>query len=174
MEIIPKETPKIPRWLDILFYLSVGLLIFVFISYFLVLQSTKASQKAQEELDEKLASEDSRSAELKKEILQYQKKIKDFSSVIGGHPEALSAFELIEKLCHPKVWFNDFSLNIPEGKAALSGQAQNFQALGQQMIILRGDEKIKSVSLDGVTMENGGTVGFKISLSFDQSIFIFK
>ncbi|MCX6760612.1 MAG: hypothetical protein NTZ84_00690 [Candidatus Nealsonbacteria bacterium] len=174
MEIIPKEVPKIPPWLDILFYLSVGFLIFVFISYFLVIQSIKASQKNQEEIVASLASEVSKSSELKKEILTYQKKINDFSSVINGHPETLSVFDFIEKQCHPRVWFNDFGLNINEGKVILSGTAKSFQDLGQQMLIFRDEKMIKSASLDSVTMEKGGEVGFKVSLSFDPSIFIFK
>lgn len=174
MEIIPKETPKIPPWLDILFYLSAGLLIFVFISYFLVSQSIKAAGKAEQEIDAKLAAEVSRSAELKKEILTYQKKIKDFSGVISGHMENSNIFAFIEKQCHPRVWFSEFDLDTKEGVVTLSGETQSFQALGQQMIIFRDQEVVKSASLKGVTMDGGGQISFELSLSFDPSIFIFK
>lgn len=174
MEIIPKETPKIPPWLDILFYLSAGLLIFVFISYFLVSQSIKTSQKAMEQIDAELATEVSKSAALKSEILTYQKKINDFSGVINGHPEASNIFDLVERQCHPRVWFSDFDLDIKQGKFSLSGQAQNFQALGQQMLIFRDQDIITSASLDSIVMEKGGRIGFKVSLSLNPSIFAFK
>jgi hypothetical protein len=173
MEIIPKEAPKIPPWLDILFYLSAGLLIFVFISYFLVSQSIKASQKAQLEADVKLASEDLKSSKLKKEILTYQKKINDFSVVINGHLEASNAFGFIESKCHPSVWFSNFSLKTKTGNIELSGEAQNFQALGQQMIIFRDEPMITKSSLDSITMGKGGSIGFKVTLSLDPSVFIF-
>lgn len=174
MEIIPKETPKIPPWLDILFYLSAGLLIFVFISYFLVLQSIKASEKSQEEIQKKLDAETTKSAQLKTEILRYQKKINDFSSVIKGHLETSNIFGFMEKQCHPRVWFNDFSLNTREGKVAISGEAQSFQALGQQMIIFRNEKTIKSATLDSISMEKGGTIGFKVSIALDPSTLIFQ
>lgn len=174
MEIIPKEAPKIPPWLDILFYLSAGLLIFVFISYFLVSQSIKASQKAQLEADVKLASEDLKSSKLKKEILTYQKKINDFSVVINGHLETSNAFGFIESKCHPKVWFSSFSLNSKDGGIELSGEAQNFQALGQQMIIFRDEALITKSSLGSISMEKGGSIGFNVTLSLDPSVFIFK
>ena len=153
MEIIPKEAPKIPPWIDVLFYLSAGLLIFVFISYFLVSQSVKASQKAQLEADVKLASEDLKSSKLKTEILTYQKKINDFSVVINGHLESSNAFGFIESKCHPRVWFSNFSLNPKTGEIAITGEAQNFQALGQQMIIFRDEALITKSSLGSVMFE---------------------
>ena len=174
MEIIPKETPKVPPWLDILFYLSVGLLIFVFISYFLVIQAIKASQKTQGETEAKLASDASNNSELENEILTYQKKINHFSGVIKGQLETSNIFGLIEKQCHPSVWFNNFSFDARGGGVVLSGEAQDFQALGQQMLIFRGEEMIKNVNLASIQIKEGGKIGFNLSLSFDPSIFIFK
>lgn len=174
MEIIPKETPKIPPWIDILFYLSVGLLIFVFISYFLVLQSIKATESKQAEEQEKLDAETSKSAKLREEILTYQKKINDFSSVIKGHLEASNAFAFIEGQCHPKAWISDFSLNVAEGKIMISGQAQSFTVLGQQMLIFKEERTIKSANLDSISMEKGGVIGFNITLSLEPSVFVFK
>jgi hypothetical protein len=174
MEIIPKDTPKIPPWLDILFYLSVGLLIFVLISYFLVSQSIKASLKSQEELDAQLADSTSKSAKLKNEILTYQKKIKDFSGIIGEHAESSNIFSFIEKQCHPRVWFSGFEYNTKDIKVIVTGEAQSFQSLGQQMLIFRAEDMISSASLYKVSMEKGGKIGFEISISFAPSIIVFK
>jgi hypothetical protein len=174
MEIIPKEAPKIPAWLDILFYLSAGLLIFVFISYFLVSQSIKASQKTQSELTAQLEEQSSKSSELETEIKTYQKKIKDFSAVLSGHPENLGAFSLIEQQCHPRVWFSKFSLDAKVGKVALLGTAKSFQDLGQQMLIFRDEKMIKNAILESITIGQTGEIGFSASLLLDPSIFIFK
>ena len=174
MEIIPKEAQKIPRWLDVLFYLSVGLLIFVFISYFLLFQSIKASEATETDLDAKIAAEEAKSSPLRDEILTYQKKIKDFSVVINGHLEASNAFGFIESKCHPDVWFSNFSLKTEAGDIALSGEAQNFQALGQQMIIFRDEPMITKSNLGSITMGKGGSIGFSVTLSLDPSVFIFK
>jgi len=174
MEIIPKETPKIPPWLDVLFYLSAGLLIFVFISFFLISQSIKSSEKLSASLDEQINDENSKSAELKNEILVYQKKIQDFSSVINGHVDNLNLFSFIQKQCHPRVWFRNFSLDARGASVRVSGEAEGFQELGQQIIIFRDEPMIKSVNLGSVSMEKGGKVSFDLSLSFDPSIFIFK
>jgi len=174
MEIIPKEAQKIPRWLDVLFYLSVGLLIFVFISYFLLFQSIKASEATETDLDAKIAAEEAKSSPLRDEILTYQKKIKDFSSVINGHLESSNIYGYIEKLCHPQVWFSNFSFDVKGGKVGLSGEAQSFQVLGQQMIIFKNEKSITVANLESIAMNKEGNIDFKVSLTFDPSIFIFK
>jgi len=174
MEIIPKETPKIPPWIDILFYVSVGLLIFVFISIFLISQAMNAAEKTSLELDNKITSENSKSAALKKEILTYKKKINDFSGVINGHMETSNVFGFIESLCHPRVWFTNFDLGARDGAVRLTGEAQSFQDLGQQMIIFKKESLIKKTNLGSVSMQKGGRVGFEISLTLDPSVFVFK
>jgi Tfp pilus assembly protein PilN len=174
MEMIPKQTPKIPFWVDILFYLSVVLLIFTLISYFSLNHFLETSQKTLADLETTLSEEISEKAVLKNEILTYQKKIKDFSRLINAHLKTSNIFDFMEEQCHPEVWFNEFSLDTEAGKVLLAGEAQNFEALGQQMLILRDEKLIKSIDLGGVSLKKEGKINFNLSLSFDPSIFIFK
>jgi len=171
MEIIPKEAQKVPRWLDFLFYFSLGLLIFIFIAYFIINHSLKTSQKTLDDLESSLSKDVSEKSELKKEILTYQKKIKDFSVLLSVHLKASNIFVFMEEQCHPKVWFNNFNLDTKEGKVFLLGEAQDFESLGQQLIILRNEKLIKNVELASVSMKKEGKITFNLSLSFDPLIF---
>jgi len=171
MEIIPKETPKVPPWLDVLFYFAVGLLIFVFIASFIINQSLKSSQKTLEGLESTLTKEVSEKASLKNEILTHQRKINDFSVLIDNHRKASNIFAFMENQCHPKVWFNNFSLNTKEGTVSLAGEAQDFLSLGQQMLILKDEKMIKSVDLANISMKKEGKITFNLSISFDPLIF---
>jgi len=171
MEIIPKQTPRVPPWLDILFYLSVGLLVLSFIAYFLLNNSIKTSQKNLATLEETLSKEVSEKATLKNEILTYQKKIKDFSGLINGHLKSSKIFVFIEEKCHPKVWFNEFTLNTEKGNVMLSGEAQSFESLGQQMLILRDEKMVKSIELGDVSLSKEGKISFNLNIFFNPSIF---
>jgi len=171
MEIIPKQTPKVPPWLDILFYLSVGLLVFSFIAYFLFNNSIKTSQKTLAVLEETLSREVSEKATLKNEILTYQKKIKDFSGLISGHLKSSKIFVFIEEQCHPKVWFNDFTLDTEKASVMLLGEAQSFESLGQQMLILRDEKMVKSIELGNVSLNKEGKINFNLNIFLNPSIF---
>jgi len=171
MEIIPKETPKIPPWLDILFYFAIGFLVLVFIASFVINQPLKSSQETLEDLESTLAKEVSERASLKNEILTYQKKINDFSFLIDNHRNVSKIFAFMENQCHPKVWFSGFSLNAEERMVTLTGEAQDFESLGQQMLILRDEKMIKSVGLLNISMKKEGKITFNLSISFDPLIF---
>ncbi len=175
MEIIPKQGPKIPPWVDILFYLSVILLIFTFVSYFAVNHFIKKSQDTLADLEKTLASEISEKASLKKEILTYEKKINDFSRLISVHGKASNVFAFIEEQCHPNIWFNNFILDAEGEKLFLTGEAQDFQSLGQQMLIFREEnDVIKSVELGDVSLKKEGGISFKLTFLLDPSIFTMK
>jgi hypothetical protein len=171
MELIPKQAPQIPAWLDILFYLSLGLLVFTLIGYFVLNQSLKTYQKTLEDLEATLSRQVSEQTSLKDEILTEQKKIKDFSVLINKHLKTSNVFNFLEKQCHPKVWFSEFVLDAKEEKVLLSGEAQDFESLGQQMLILRDDKLIKGANLQSVSMKKEGKIIFDLSLSFNSSIF---
>ncbi len=171
MELIPKQAPKIPRWLDVLFYLSIGLLIFIFIAYFSISHFLKTSQKTLEDLDASISKEVSEKATLKSKVLTARKKIDDFSVLINKHAKTSNALVFLEEQCHPSVWFRNFDLNTNEGKIVLSGEARDFEVLGQQMLILELEKSVKLAELSGISMKKEGKITFSLSLSLDPQIF---
>ncbi|PIV43611.1 MAG: hypothetical protein COS26_00330 [Candidatus Nealsonbacteria bacterium CG02_land_8_20_14_3_00_40_11] len=166
VEIIPKKVAPLSRWVNILFYFSLALLVFCIADFFILGNSIKKSQKALTNLEDSLLSgKTSERISLEKEILKYQKKTEDFSKIIGGHLETLKVFDLLQKNCHPKVWFSSFSLDSKERQVDLSGETQSFESLGQQLLIFQGEDSVESVNLEKVSISKEGKIGFSLSLS---------
>jgi Tfp pilus assembly protein PilN len=167
-EIIPKKTPKLPKWLNILFYLALALLIFSLASLFILNNSIKKSKNTLQSLRETLTkTKTPERITLEKEILNYEKKIEDFSLLINQHLENSKFFTAFQKTCHPKVWFSQFSLNSREKIATFSGQTQSFESLGQQLLILKNEDWIKDVELKSVSISKKGKINFSLSFSYD-------
>jgi len=166
VEIIPKEPAKPARGLNFLFYLAIFLLFFSIISYFALNSFLK---KAQEEvaalelaLIEKMSPEE---ISLEEEILIAKKKIDDFSYLINQHLNSSRFFEIIQKNCHPKAWFSKFDLASRQGALKISGQTQNFETLGQQILILGEEASINKVNLEKFSISQEGKINFELSVS---------
>jgi len=171
VEIIPKETPQLPRWLVILFYLSFVLLIFSIISYFVLNSSFQKAQRSLKDLNGALISQETpEKAALKKEIINYQRKIEDFSQLVVEHSKTSEIFPLIEKNTHPQIWFSQFNLDAGDKTIDLLGQAASFESLGQQILIFKENEFINGVNLENVSISKTGEINFKLSLSLTREI----
>ena len=172
VEIIPKETPPIPKWLNILFYFSLVLLVFSIIGYFVLDSSLRNSQKNLADSRETLAGEETpERITLEKEILSYEKKVKDFFSLIDSRQESSRIFNFLQKTCHPKVWFTQFSLDLKDRGVTFSGKTQSFESLGQQLLIFKDENLVKAVNLEKISISKEGEINFDLFLSFNPQIF---
>lgn len=172
IEIIPKPEKEPARWPKILFYLSLALLIGAILGYFVLDYFEKRASLTLEDLEERL-QELSTSEEkvLEEEVLLYQKQINDFSTLLEEHKIASNSFEFLEKITHPRLWFNDFSLNLETYQMTVIGSAPDFPTLGQQLIIFQKEKSIKEVNLTDISLGEEGKVSFGFDLSLDPQIF---
>lgn len=172
VEIIPKEAPKPSKGLNILFYFVIFLLIFAIGGYFAL---NNFLQKADKELASlKLNITEVMTPEkiaLEKEILSFKDKIDMFSYLIEQHLESSKVFGIIQKVTHPKVWFSNFDFNSRQKTLKVSGKTQNFESLGQQLIILENEETIDNVDLETISISKEGGIEFNLSLSFKPDAF---
>ena len=170
VELIPKETPQISKWLNIVFYFALLVLFSSIISFFVLGNSIKTGQNKLQEL--RMTFFEGRTPErlvLEKEILNYEKKIQDFSSLAPYHLESSNFFNLLEETTHPKVWFSKINFDTEKGKVSFSGVTQSFESLGQQMLIFKAKSSISEVSLEKVSIDKTGRINFDLSLSFNSS-----
>jgi hypothetical protein len=173
IEIIPKPTTKKFSWQNFLFYLSIALMIAAILGYFILNNIFKKTIQTFNDLDEKLAKlKTPEELNLEKEVLNYSKKIKDFSILINNHLAVSNSFNLLEKLTHPRVWFFDIEVNSKDAKISLSGEAEDFPALGQQLLIFKKEKRIQNVELSKVSLAEGGRIKFELNLSLSPEIFI--
>jgi len=172
IEIIPKPAKKLPLWQDILFYLSIALLLVTILSYFILAHFLKNSEKVLQDLEQRLARE--KTAEelsLEKEVISWQKKTEDFKKLIKEHILASNFFHFLEESCHPKVFFSKIDLSPLKGEAILFGQTENFSTLEQQISILKLKKEIKDLNLSSVSIGKEGKVDFTLNLSLDPQLF---
>lgn len=172
IEIIPKKAPSLPILLNFLFYFSLILLTAVIIAIFVFNGSVKNSKEVLAELEKSLeSSKTSERIDLENEVLNFQKKIKDFSQLINQHLETSKIFEVLQRNCHPKVWFSQFNLDAKESKVSVSGETQNFESLGQQLLIFQDENLIKKVNLEQALITKEGKIKFSLILFLDPQIF---
>ena len=171
MEIIPKEPSKPSKILNILLYFSLILLFFSIISFFILDHFVGKFKKEYILLVQDLEEKEDKIYFLRKELLPYQRKINDFSFVTEQHLESSRFFTAFEKIIHPQVWFFKFNLKMKEKRVILSGQAQNFEVLGQQLYVFRNKEWIEDVGLEAVSMGKKGKIDFNLFLILDPELF---
>ncbi len=171
IEIIPRPIQKLPLWQNILFYLSIVFLVVTISLYFVFDHLQKKSTVSLQNLQNLISQEKtSEGVALEKEVFNYQKKIQDFSQLLSKHLYPSNFFKFIEENCHPKVWFSQISLNPEQAEVNLVGEAENFTAIGQQILIFKSSPSVRNVVLAQISIGKRGRVDFGLNLSFDQNI----
>jgi len=172
IEIIPKKTEaKLPA-VNILFYLSLILLIIFVLGYFVLGYFQKKSARTLQNIENIIFQKETSEAKaLKKKIFGYQEKIEAVASLLTSHRLSRDFFTRLEDLSYPKVFFSNLDLDVGRAQVSLSGQTENFEALGQQLLIFKKGEFIKDVSLTKVSIGKEGEIEFIIELSFDPEMF---
>jgi hypothetical protein len=172
VDIIPKEAPKPSRGLNILFYFAIFLLILSIGGYFALNNFLEKAREEVAALELDLArAMTPEKISLEKEILASKNKIDNFSYLVGQHLKTSRIFEIIQKITHPQVWFSKFDFNSRQGELKISGETQNFETLGQQILILGDEEAINSVNLEKISITKEGKIDFDLLLSFKPDIF---
>jgi len=172
IEIIPRKAAPLPLWLKILFYILIGLLLAALLSYFIFGHFQKKSLTTLQNLEEEIFKEKTpQKIALEKEILSYQKKINNFSLMLDRHLLSSKFFHFLEKTSHPRIWFSKINLSPGEQLAVVSGRAETFPVLGQQLQILKKEALVKNVTLSKISLGKKGEIEFTLTLSFDPEFF---
>lgn len=177
VEIIPKQIEKRPLWQEIIFYLSLLILIVVAASYIVLGNTLKNTYEELGKAKEDLTTAKNRSVEdlgLEKKIINYQKKINDFSKLITNYKQTSIFFDFIQNNTRPGVWFSKFILNSENSKATLSGGAENFQVVGQQLLIFKKNPLVKNINLSNISLAKKEGVEFTFDLFFKTDFLNYK
>ncbi|MBI4101746.1 MAG: hypothetical protein HY443_02155 [Candidatus Nealsonbacteria bacterium] len=172
VEIIPRPAQKLPLWQNILFYFSIALLVASFLSFFILERSLKDGGSSLKNLEETLTREKTpQESSLEKDILAWQKRVKNFSQLFSQHLYPSKSFDAIESIAHPEVWIKQVSLDSAEAKAVVSGETESFTTLGQQLLILEQESRVKSFTLASLAIGRRGKVDFTLNIFFNPAVF---
>jgi uncharacterized protein YneF (UPF0154 family) len=172
VEIIPRKAAPLPFWLKILFYVLVILLVGAILTFFILGHLQKKTLTELQNLEEEISQEKTpQKLSQEEEILSYQKKIKDFGLLAKSHFLPSKFFDFLERRSHPRIWISQISLAPGQAQVSLTGQAESFTALGQQIQILKRENLLKEINLTKISLGKKGEIEFTLDLSFDQKFF---
>jgi len=171
-----KEKEEQLPLLNVFFYAGIALLVlsagsYFYINNYLNVKASEDLQAVKSAIDEKNTPE---FKALEKEISTWDKKIKDYNLLFSSHGQPSNIFALLEKLTHPKVWWKDFafesiSLNTVSS-VKLTGTADSFISLQQQILILEKENFVKKINLSRVSLSKTGQVDFGLEVSLYPGI----
>lgn len=172
IEIIPKQEEKKPLLPEILFYFSLILVISAVASYFVLNNLSTKTESDVTNLNQQIkALSNSPEGKLESKLQAEQRKINDFSSLVNGYRYSSQIFPFIESLAHPQVTFSDFSADIEDGTLELSGTADSFQTVAQQLMIFQQSKLVKSAEVSDVSLGTAGQIPFTFDLVLNPAVF---
>lgn len=158
--------------MDVLFYLSISILIAVVFCYVAFIAKNNMQKSELDGFDLKMATVGTaKQKEQEKEVLSYQKKFDDFTSIFKSYGFASNVFAFMEKETLPDVWFKRFDLNARSKEVGLSGEADDMSVFSKQLAGFEKNKYVKSVSLLSSNLEESTKVDFTLSLVLDPGIF---
>lgn len=104
---------------------------------------------------------------LEKEVLLARRQIDDFKFLLSRHLFPARVFDFFEENTHPRVWFSELRTNLQQGTVILEGNTDNFQTLGQQLLIFEQHEFVKQATVSKVSVGREGEVTFNLQVVFD-------
>jgi len=168
VEIIPKPKPVTPLGQNILLYLSILLLIGTISAIFVLDNSKTEAQTKLEDLGTKISEAKTPERKLLEgEVISWRGKINDFSGLLNDHLYSSNFFRVLEDITHPEVWFSEIDLGSRDEKVIISGQAEDFTALGQQLLIFQKSSAVDGVSLSKVSVAKEGGISFTFELKLN-------
>jgi len=171
-EIIPRPKAKAPSWTKMLLVFSLIVLGFSIFGYFGVRWGQRSTQEKIDQVKKDiiaLASPQNKALEAKIMTAQYQ--MGEFSGLLNSHQYASKFFDLVRVVIHPDVLLTNFKLSVEKNQAELKGRVKNFQALGEQVLAFRQQEKIKSAVLSQLFLDKEGRINFVLDLGLAPGLF---
>lgn len=159
-------------WLEWLLYLMVAML--VISVFFYVILTIKIHFQNQQISNVKnmiasVASDEQKSEE--RQVLEYKKKIDDFTMIINNHKISFAVLAFIEEKTLPTVWFSSFDLMESSNEVKLSGEAETMEVLSHQIHIFEESENVKNIGLLNSEIGPAGNISFMLAIFLNPNIF---
>ena len=172
VNLIARPIKKISKTQKIVLYSLVSLVFISIILYFFFSSLTKSAQNTLNDIKEQATEQRTpKMINLEESLQSYKVSIDEFSQYLNNHILITKFFDLLEKDSHPHLHFTQMNLSVSSESVSLSGVADSFLTLGQQLTIFKNDPMIKSVSLSSVSLSDEGTIMFSLKISLDANLF---
>lgn len=156
-----------------IFYFLWALLAAIVICYVIFTYNVSVVNRKMDQLEQKMlvyASAEQKASE--DQVLSYKKRVDDFTVLINNHRISSNVFSFIEQKTLPNVWYVSFNVSETKKEINLLGEAQNMEALSNQLKIFEGSkEYVSHIGVISSRLTPQGKVRFTLSLSLKPEIF---
>lgn len=176
IELTPQKRPRKSLFTTIIGIVAVfivvafvGSYIYFYVTNKGLVEKVNKIKEDSKELDESIKNKE-------EDLLVFQRRISDFSSLILGHKNVGIMFDFINKNTIPTVWFNEFQYDEKEkGRFLIGGQSNSFFLIEQQIVVFRNQDLVKDARLADVSIdEENGLIDFSINIALNSEAFAFK
>ena len=159
-------------WMDVIFYFVISLLISTILCYLIFL--TKNSFQ-REDIKKEIAALQTvgtnQQKEHEKEVVDYQKKIGDFTGLLNGNEFASNVFVFLQAQTMPNIWFKQFTLDAKNNAVQLSGESDDMDGFSRQVAVFEKNKYVKNIGTLNSSPGDLARVEFNLNLTLDQNIF---
>lgn len=162
-------------WMNVAFYFFCALLVVLIFSYYILSLKVYFQNQRVNDLNNRMAVYGLSQQKMdEKKVLDYKKKIDDFSLIISNHKISSNMFSFIEKNTLPDVWFSDFDMSQSSNEIKLSGEAKNMETLSRQIQVFeRNQDYVKNINILNFQTEPSGKINFILNFSLNPKIFVY-
>lgn len=169
IEVIPKPKNKVIFAGTTVLYIITAVLIIFILSYFALIFLKNRADKNLAEIEKRLTRTEEES-KLENQVSSAKRNLDNWSLLASEHRFPLAVFKLLQKNTHPKVSFSGFQFNLRENTLALEGQTENYETLGQQVLIFQNHNLIQKVNVSKISINPERRINFELKLFVDPQI----
>ena len=172
VNLIPRPIKKISKNQKILLYFLIFLVFSLTTSYVFLISLEKQALASLEDVEQRIFEQKTTEmGSLESTIQDYKIEVDEFALYLNSHILISNFFDFLEDSAHPNIYFSQMGLKPSSATVSLSGRADSFLTLGQQLMIFDGESLVKKVSLSNISLSEEGSIIFNISLSLDPILF---
>jgi len=159
-------------WMDVIFYFVISLLVATIFCYVVFLAKNYFQRAEIEEKVEALKTVGTKQQKEQEEyVLLYQRKIKDFTTLLSGHEFASSVFAFMQKETMPNIWFKQFNLDGKSDSMQLTGESDDMDSLSRQVANLERNEYVKNLTALSSSLGDSAKIEFNLKMVLEKKIF---
>lgn len=169
LKIIPEIKTETPRFVKIIFWSSLILSI-ILIGSFLLLNNQISNLNMEKKENENQLDFSEEEVKLNQEMKLISEKINDFNALVKDHTISSNFLNFLQTYSHPKVQITSLQLDAENYKAKLSAETENFETLGEQILIFKQTNLINNLEISDIKLNEEGKVNFSLSFDFLKQI----
>lgn len=160
---------------DVLFYFVGALLLGAILCYGIFVLKTYLLEEKISQFNSQIAAYGTMEQKAsEKQVLDYKKKIDDFSSILATHKISSNIFTFLETITVANVWFSNFDMAQSTNEMRLAGEAETMEALSRQVELFEASKgRIASITVLSSQVAPNGKVKFILNLVLDPAIFTY-